>query len=363
MFRGQKTPFTSAEAKQMCAQLANDYIAALDQYLATSSLKSAQDVYDFVTARIEEVEDSMSETEQSLQELQSEYLLMDPESKTRMVITGAQDAGVEYARTRREAASQASSLNASRALLKKEDAERIAGQVTQRNPMIVNLEQRLASLQGELASEMADGKKSEHPSVVSLEAAIADTREQLDQVAQDVLQQVTQQPNPVYDSLLQDVARLEVQLAGTLARQAQIGQQVQQAEEELRELPTIVREYAYLNRRQAIQGETLTALAREREAAAINLRRESTGSFDVLDAAVPPEKKAGPSSVKAAAVAFVMVMGLLAIGWAYRRGLFTDYDGPLCAGVVGAHGSELPAGEGIDPDSAGGVDGGGKPAP
>ena len=327
VWTGRTEPFTTDEAKQICAQLANDYVVTLDDYLTTANVKSARDTKLFIEERLTEVQAGIGETEDRLQELQTQYLLMEPDSKAKELIGAAQDANMEHARTARQAQELANSLSMSRSRLQREDAERISQEITQRNPIIVSLEQRLAGLRADLATNMGEGKSSQHPDVVVLQSAISDVERQLEAVTRDVLQQVTRRPNPLHDTLLQDVTRLEVQLAGIRARQEKLSQQMDEAEDALRELPPVAREYVHMNRKRQIQTETLTALARQLETANIEEQRESSASFQVLDEAVPPERKSGPSTVKNTARTFVAIVVLLALGWAYRHGMFTEYQG------------------------------------
>ncbi|MEN6301488.1 MAG: hypothetical protein ABFD96_02120, partial [Armatimonadia bacterium] len=163
------------------------------------------------------------------------------------------------------------------------------------------------------------------PDVVVIQSEINQTEKQLEHLSVDVLQQVTRQPNPLYDGLLGDVTRLEVQLAGAKARQAQMAQEIAQSESQLRSLPPVAREYVNLSRKQKIQSETIGELSKQLQLAEIEVQRNSSESFSVLDPAVAPEEKSGPSTVKSAAMTFVLLVVLLTLGWAYRHGMFMDY--------------------------------------
>jgi uncharacterized protein involved in exopolysaccharide biosynthesis len=318
---GNPAPFTTDEAKQKCAELGNDYIAKLDEYMTTANVQSARDTRLFIEERLTEVQANLNETEDLLEELQTQYLLMEPDSKAKELISAAQDVNIEHARTARQAQELANSLSTSRSRLQREDAERISQEITQRNPMIVSLEERLARLQAELSTHLAEGKSSRHPDVVVAEAEIGDVKQQLSQVNEEVLQQIARQPNPLRDTLLEDVTLLEVQLAGIRARQNKLRQQMEEADSALRELPPIVREYVHMDRKRRIQAETLTSLTRQLELASIEEQRESSATFQVLDEAVPPERKSGPSTVRNAAITFVLLVILLSLMLAWRTGI------------------------------------------
>lgn len=323
---GNSSAFSTAEAKQMCAQMANEYVSALDEYTTTASVKSAKDTRRFIEERVAEVQTALNETEGQLEQLQTEYLLMAPDSKASQLVETANVTGRQYAEAVADVQEVAHSLDSARSRLSSENATRISQETTRRNPIIVSLEERLASLRTDLASQTAEGRSARHPDVVTTRSAMSDVERQLDEVTRDVLQQITRQPNPLHDSLLQDVTRLEVQLAGMHARQDKLSQQVEAAENALRELPPVAREYVHMDRKRRIQTETLTALTRQSELAAIQEQQESSERFEVLDEAAAPERKSGPSTIRNAAVTFVVIAGLLTLGLAYRRGLFTDYD-------------------------------------
>ncbi|MEN6548891.1 MAG: hypothetical protein ABFE07_22840, partial [Armatimonadia bacterium] len=109
------------------------------------------------------------------------------------------------------------------------------------------------------------------------------------------------------------------------ARQTQIAENIAKSESQLRDLPPVAREYVNLSRTQKIQSETIGELAKQLQLAEIEVQRNSSESFSVLDPAVAPEEKSGPSSVKSAAMTFVLLVVLLTLGWAYRHGMFMDY--------------------------------------
>ncbi len=323
---GSSGGFSTDEAKQTCADMANEYVSALDEYITTASVRAAGDTKRFIDKRMAEVQTGLNDTEDQLEQLQTEYLLIAPDSKASQLVEAAKVKGMQYAETVAQVQEITNSLDSARGRLTGESATRISQETTQRNPIIVSLEEQLASLRADLATQTAEGKSAKHPDVVATRSAISDVERQLDEVTQDVLQQITRQPNPVHDALLQDATRLEVQLAGARARRDKIGQQVAEAEAALRDLPPVAREYVSLERRRQTQTETLTALTRRSELAAIQEQQESSERFVVLDEAVAPERKSGPSTVKSAALTFVLIAGLLVLGLVYRRGLFADYD-------------------------------------
>lgn len=324
---GQPKPFTHEEAKQLCAQLANGYVASLNDYLLGVNIKNAQANQQFIEERLKEVRASLAQTEDRLQRMRAQYLFLEPANKYQVLADTASTARKEYAAGEVRIRQLASSLASSRTRLSREEVNRITSQVQQRNPNFAAIEQELTALQTQYQTELAMGKSPQHPDVVVIQSAIEETKQQRSQLTQQVLQQVTVQANPLYDKLLLDVVTAEVQLAGEQARQRQLGQQVRQAENDLRTLPPVAREYASIQEKYKLQTEMLASLSRQLELANIEVNRDSVSSFDILDEAEPPERKSGPSTVISTILAFFVLFILLSLGWAARHGLFFDYAG------------------------------------
>ena len=323
---GSPSPFTPDEARQLCAQLANDYLYVLDQYMTDVNVRSARQAREFVKQRQEEAEAKLKATEDRVVALQSRYQVVEPGSKVAQLMDLAKGASQAETQAAAEADSAARALEVARRRLTTEQASRISQQVTQRNPVLADLEGKLAQLRLDLASALASGKSAEHPDVVALRSVINSAEQQRTAVAQEVRQGLTVGPNPLYDATAEKVVDLEVSLAGARARQARYGEILARWETQTEQLPPMARQYARLSRQRDMEADLLVALSKRLEMALIQEQTETNGRFQVLDNAVPPEKKAGPSSVRSALGAFLLA-GLLLVGaWAYRRGVFVIAD-------------------------------------
>ena len=319
---GSRAGLSVEEAGQLCADLANEYVAALDAYVTETSVVSARGTREFIEERKEEVAADLKETEDHLQALQTKHELVDPDRAAAQSIDQNKTVVQAYAMAVAEGEGLANSLQTARALLTGEDATRIEREVTARNRVITVLEEKLAQLHVESATELEGGKRALHPDVLQIQAAIESTQQELDDLEREVLQEVSRQANPTYDVLLGKVVELEVSLAGVRARQAAYGAQWALAKDELRALPPVVREYVTLARQRELQSQLLSALAKQLELAAIEEKRVSSGKFHVLDPATPPLRKSGPSVVRSAAITFCLLALTLGLIVAYRRGIF-----------------------------------------
>jgi len=319
--RGRRPSLSHDEARRLCAELANEYAVALDKYATEVSVGAARQTRQFIEKRQRQLEQDLAHTEDRLEALQTTHTLIEPQNKAVELVELTKEAARSYASAAAECEELAHSLQAARGRLAEEDAMRIAEEVTARNPVIAALEEKLAELRVQLATELESGKAPSHPDLLDLQAAIDSTEHQLDELAEEVRQQVSRHANPAYDAIMSKVVALEVALSGVQARKAMHHAQLAQAREQIVGFPPVVREYVTLARERQLQSELLTTLARRLELAAIEEQRESTARLDVLDAAVPPRAKSGPSSVRSAELTFAVVAIVLSLAVAHRRGL------------------------------------------
>lgn len=300
------------KARQLCADLANSYVEELEQYLTKSNLDQVASNLEFIENARAELTKDLHDSEQRLQELQTAYRLLDPDDKALQVVDRIKAAEQAHAASSAEAADLASALQKARAQLQQVEPMHVSRVVDLRNPVIGQLEQKLAQLRVDMATELSSGKTLEHRDVAQIQAAIVSTEQQIQQVEQETRQELSKANNPAYDGLVSRVLELETSLAGVRARQAKDRALLSEAQSALDELPPVAREYATLTRQQHVHSELMASLT---EALAVAMIQEqharAGGRFTVLDTAVPPQWRSGPPTVLTAAIAFcVMFIGL-----------------------------------------------------
>jgi len=313
-------PFQAKDAQDLSAQVANDAVAFLDTYGATSSVKQARDSRIFLEKLQREADDDLAATQQRLVELQEQNRILAPDEKAREVsgqVTALTEAHNQALVQVRDGES---SLEAVRKRLPVQAALRVEREVTARNPMIVKLEGELLDLEAQAQTLLAGGALPTHPDVAALQDAIKAKRAQLSQVAADVQEQVSRGTNPVRDALTGKLVEQEVALAGARSREQVLKDQLAVARVEMAELPPIMREYADLTRQAQTQGELAASIAKRVKNARIEEQREDSGRFQMLDPAEPPLHKAGPSTVRSMAIAFLVLLVILGLANAYQLG-------------------------------------------
>ncbi len=309
------------EAQSLCAELANGCVEELRERVTGINTEQARAGYDFLRQNVRETRERLRTVETRLQELQSRERLLDPHGKAGQILERIK--AIENARDTSHARAQelTRSLAVARGKLTQEDALAVSSQVETRNPVIGSLEQKLADLRLEKASQLARGKTEQQREVALLSAEIADLERQMANLREAVLKEVATSANPAYTDLLRSVTGQEVELAGVRARERAYAALLTSANRSLEALPPVSRQYASLQRERDTLAAVSAGLDRQLEEAALQVRSAGRDPFYLLDRAVAPEYGLGPYVGRAAAIAFAALFALLWLITAVRRGL------------------------------------------
>lgn len=310
-------PVSFERARSLCAEIANAYPEQLRSYLREQNLEYATGTKQFLDDRYKELSSDLEDTRDRLQSLRAQYELLDPDSKATRLSERIRMLEQSRADAIAEADAAASSLTAAEAELSEMETRRVASAVETRNPVIASLEQDLAGLRIDLATELAKGKTAQNRDVVQIQSAIDSIQQQIDDLEDTVIREVGEQPNPLHDATIQRVVELRVQLAGAKARRSEHERLLAAARREMAQMPAVAREYVEIERRQQLETEELASVERALWLAEIEeARANAVQQFSVLDVAAPPLYRRGPTTLLSAGIAFVALMllqGLLII--------------------------------------------------
>lgn len=315
-----RAPLAMADARALCADLANAYIKELGRHLRESDLQHARQAREFLATQHQELSEQLAVTEDELEGLRRDYELVDPEEKAARVSERIRTVEQAYAQAAAEVSSTRDSLSTAEKQLDSVQVRRISSEAQVRNPVIGTLEGRLAELHIEMATELARGKTEENRDVQQIRAAIEGIEQQLAQSRETVLQQMSDQVNPTHDTVAGRVIELHIALAGARARQSRYGSLLGAARSELADLPPVARSYLDITRRQQLQAEQLTAVNQALWLAKVEEQRSSTlEPFTVLDRAAPPVRHRGPPTLVTTLIVFGSVLLVLGVRIMDRR--------------------------------------------
>lgn len=305
------------EARDLCAALANDYLSELQQYVTQTSISEAKKKRQFIEDAQRHVLSELDQAESGIERLQRAHALLDPQSQASLISDRVKTLEAGYTEARAKVDETRSSLSKAQGQLAHTDAMRIASVVEMRNPIIGQLEQKIADLRVEVATQEAQGKTRQHRDVVQLLTAIESAQYQLDQIKEDVHKEVSQQANPTHEKIVGEVVDLQVSLAGARARASRTSAMLASARHDMTKLPPVARQYAALKQDQEIQFQALSALKQSMAVALVQEQQSKrVGEFLVLDEAVPPANLHPPPvlwSMLVVTGALLALMGLMGL--------------------------------------------------
>ena len=305
------------EARQLSAGLANDYLAELESYVTITAISEARKKREFIQTAESQVLSQLRIAESGIETLQTRNAFVDPGSQA--VLIGERLKMLEQAQAEALAKVTESqgSLQKARAQLGTVDSLRISSVVEMRNPVIADLESKLATLRVDLATQEAQGKTRENADVVQVLSALKSTQQQLVQLKEDVHKEIARGANPTFDKLVGSVVDYEVALAGARARAKTTAGLLGQAHAAITSLPPVARQYSSLKQDQDVQFAALAALKQSLAVALVQEQHSKRGGeFLVLDQAVAPPDLNGPPIVLSMALtlaAMLVFMGLSAL--------------------------------------------------
>jgi len=305
------------EARQLSAGLANDYLTELESYVTATAVSEASRKREFIQTALRQVLTQLRVADSGIETLQTRHALADPVSQAALI--GDRLKMLEQAQVEALAkvAESRSSLQRARAQLGTVDALRISSVVEMRNPVLGDLESKLAALRVDLATQAAQGKTRENPDVVQVLSALQSTERQLAHLKEDVHKEIARGANPAFDKLVGAVTDYEVALAGAQARAKTTTALLGQARAAMASLPPVARQYSSLKQDQDVQFGALAALKQSLAVALVQEQHSKrAGEFLVLDQAVAPPDLNGPPIVLSmflTLAAMLVFMGLSAL--------------------------------------------------
>lgn len=297
------------EARQLSAALANDYVSELQTYVAGAAVGEAKRKREFIDTAKRQVLSQLQVAEGGIERLQTRHELIDPASQAALIADRVKTLEQTQAENLAKVTESQSAVQKARGQLGRVDAMRVSSIVEMRNPVIGDLEGKLAQLRVGLATEESQGKTRENADVVQLLSAIQSTQRQLDQVKEEVHKEVAQGANPTFEKLTGEVVDYEVALSGAKARTKTIGTLLGQARAQLATLPPVARRYSALKQDQDVQFAALAALKQSLAVAMVQEQQSKhVGEFRQLDEAVPPPDLNGPPILLSMGITFGVMM-------------------------------------------------------
>ena len=225
----------------------------------------------------------LATSEEKLKAYKEQNQILEPQGEIAQVIQHSAriKAQLEEARLASlEAERQIASLSGA---LSTREKEILSATTFTRNPLIAQYQSKIGELEVELAGSR-ENYTDQHPTVISLEAQLAQAKKELAKQVAEVVGSQTRSLNPTYQGIEQSLISLRAQALASDAKAAALKSLVNAVEAELAALPQGA-ELTRLAREVKVREEIFLMLSQRREEMKITEAMQ-TGDVHVIDPAV-----------------------------------------------------------------------------
>jgi len=242
---------------------AADYANAIaDEYLEqlrNKSRSSASEAAAYVQEQLDTIGAQILETEEVREDYKLQAGIADVQAQVEAAVSRLADLESEAVRARAGKAAAEQSRGRYREQLEAIDETYVASSVIARNPLVTDLEQKLADLVVEYQGAKAT-YGPEHAEVKRIEGSMNQTRDELAAAVENLVSQTVEAPNPVHQQLYEDLARAEATTLAEGAREQALQSVAGQLRSELSALPIHEKALGAMERETRLLTEVYIAL-------------------------------------------------------------------------------------------------------
>jgi len=242
----------------------------------------------FIGDRLEEAKKELLTAETALEVYKREQRIVAPSEETRAMVEQLSVVNKLKAENTVTLASAQAKLKSAQAQLGEQKPEFVA-----ENQLILQYRSKLADLEVQLVG-LLQKYTEQHPEVLALRAAIAETKERLNAEIARVINAEASSINPVYQKLLQARIEAEVEIAAAESQREAIERVIAGHEQMLITLPAKEQGLVRVMRDATVAQEIYIMLAKRHEEARISEVMQPT-DVQVIDTAVASDKPIKPN--------------------------------------------------------------------
>jgi capsular polysaccharide biosynthesis protein len=161
------------------------------------------------------------------------------------------------------------------------------------NQVILNFRSRAANLEIRIA-ELKQTYTEEHPEVLAVKAALAETETMLKEEIEKIFESYTESPNPIVGQMKENYIALEIRQAILHSKTNILDKAISELEDSFLDLSSVQYDYAKLEKESLMLSRLLTSLTLKLEGLKFQ-ELQSSNRFVILEEATVPRKPAYPN--------------------------------------------------------------------
>lgn len=275
---------SSTEAQLVANTLVNSFTERLT-YLANSEQSA---VREFIGERVVESRQELDKAEKNLEQYKRDQKILTPSEETRAMVERMASMKKMLADNAVASAVAGAKLHTVQQQLAQETPGMVAD-----SPLIQLYKAKLADAEVELVS-LSQNYGDKHPKVMTVRAAIEETRAKLAYESNQVIASNAPSINPIHQGLLLGKIQNEAELAAAGSQKVAIQQVMAESEKEMAKLPAKEQGISRLTRDAMVAQEIYVMLAKRYEEARISEVAQPL-DFQVIDLAIAPAEEISPN--------------------------------------------------------------------
>lgn len=235
------------ETSALAMDISNRMVELLTEKTQEFTRYGARSSYNYLAEQLSNAEQKLSAAELDISTFMKDQNYFSIEEEKKMMITKLSNFQTELLSTQKKDRELEAQLKTITAEMEKHKKNIVLSKIIAKNPIASELQSSLAKMEIQLASLMQE-KKSEHPEVMMLTAAIKTNKRKLNSMVQDVIQSRTESLNPIFKGLIERVIAIKADRDANIARQGALKKIIRNLRVELNALPDKELEMARLQR-------------------------------------------------------------------------------------------------------------------
>jgi len=265
----------------------------------------------FITTQLDNTESRLAELENQLLEYKEKHGVILPSEQGKVTLERLTEVETAKAKAEVELKESRVSLADVNKKLAEEDREIVSTKVITDNPIVKTYQQQLANLEVELAG-LRESYTDKHPKVLELLKKREEIKNRLEEAVTEIVSSKTKTINPLYSSLKSKVISLQTNIIATESQLQTYRSQINQIEKELSALPKKELALARLQRESKVTESIYTMLRQKKEETQIQ-EAMKTSDIIVVDSAIASERPIKPN-IKLNMVIAMMLAIFVAVG-------------------------------------------------
>lgn len=294
----------------LAEQIANTVVDIFEEQTQRNKQESTRAAREFITEQLAIVAENLREAEEALLTFKEREKIVSPREENLARLDQIVRLETLAAETRIALENTGARLDQLRRSYENASDTIVSSQTIVNNPLVQEYRSRLGQLETELAGAR-EKYTEQHPSVLTLNAEIADLRARLEQEVARIVGSETRSVNPVYQDILRNIVTLETEMMGLRAKEAALKEVIRESELEIADLPHKELELLRLTRNQEVAQELYLLLVTKQEEIRIQEAMKISG-IQRIDPAVVSEEHKPVKPNKRFNVAVAGVLGIFA---------------------------------------------------